>query len=52
MGQAKEEQTQLREELIKVLDELTYTKLAEDDKAFTENAAAVQKAVPLTIFVG
>lgn len=52
LSQAKEEQTSLREELIKVFDELTYTKLAEDDKNFVENAASLQKAIPLTIFVG
>ena len=52
LSQAKEEQTKLREELIKVLDELTYSKLAEDDKNFVENAGALQKAIPLTIFIG
>jgi len=52
LSQAKEEQTKLRDELIKVLDELTYSKLAEDDKNFVENAGALQKAIPLTIFVG
>ena len=52
LSQAKDEQSALREELIKVLDELTYTKLAEDDKNFVENAASLQKAIPLTIFVG
>ena len=52
LSQGKEEQQSLREELIKVLDELTYSKLAEDDKNFVENAGALQKAIPLTIFVG
>ena len=52
LSQGKEEQAALREELIKVLDELTYSKLAEDDKNFVENAGALQKAIPLTIFVG
>ena len=52
LSQAKEEQNSLREELIKLLDKLTYTKLAEDDKNFIENASALQKAIPLTIFVG
>ena len=52
LSQAKDEQTSLREELIKLLDELTYTKLAEDDKNFIENASGLQKAIPLTIFVG
>jgi hypothetical protein len=52
LSQAKDEQNSLREELIKLLDELTYTKLAEDDKNFMENASGLQKAIPLTIFVG
>ena len=52
LSQAKEEQTKLREELIKVLDELTYSKLAEDDKNFVEHAQGLQKAIPLTIFIG
>lgn len=52
LSQAKEEQGKLREELIGVLNELVYTKLAEDDKNFVENAGALQKAIPLTIFVG
>ena len=52
LSQAKEEQNALRDELIKLLDEMTYTKLAEDDKNFVENAGSLQKAIPLTIFVG
>ena len=52
LSQAKEEQTALREEMIKLLDELTYTKLAEDDKNFVESHAGLQKAIPLAIFVG
>ena len=52
LSQAKDEQTSLRDELIKVLDELTYSKLAEDDKNFVEAAGAIQKAIPMTIFVG
>lgn len=52
LSQAKEEQGKLREELIGILNELVYTKLAEDDKNFVENAGALQKAIPLTIFVG
>ncbi len=52
LSQAKEEQSGLRDELIKVLDDMTYTKLAEDDKNFVENAQGLQKGIPLTIFVG
>ena len=52
LSQAKEEQSGLRDELIKVLDDMTYTKLAEDDKNFVENAQGLQKGIQLTIFVG
>ena len=52
LSQAKEEQNALRDELIKLLDEMTYTKLAEDDKNFVENAGSLQKAIPLTIYIG
>ncbi len=52
LSQAKEEQDKLRTELKELLDQLTYSKLAEDDKSLAENVNAVQKAIPLKIFVG
>ena len=52
LGQAKEEQTALREELSKILDETTYNKLIETDKAMVENQNAIIKNSPLKIFVG
>ena len=52
LSQAKEEQDKLRTELKELLDQLTYTKMAEDDKNLAENVVGVQKAVPLKIFVG
>ena len=52
LGQAKEEQTALREELTKVLDETTYNKLIETDKTMVENQNAIIKNAPLGIFVG
>ena len=52
LSQAKEEQEKLRTELIELLDQLTYVKLAEDDKALAENVNSLQKAIPLKIFVG
>ena len=52
LSQAKEEQDKLREELKTTLDELTYAKLAEIDAAKIESIGAVQKKIPLTIFVG
>ena len=52
LSQAKDEQTGLREELNKQLDEMLYTKLAEADKGFVENTEAIVQKVPLKIFVG
>tara|TARA_Y100000592_G_C5478869_1_gene324107 strand:+ start:191 stop:1507 length:1317 start_codon:yes stop_codon:yes gene_type:complete len=52
LSQAKEEQDKLRTELKELLDQLTYTKMAEDDKNLAESVVGVQKAVPLKIFVG
>jgi len=52
LSQAKEEQTTLREELNKQLDEMLYSKIAETDKAMVENMDALVAKVPLKIFVG
>jgi hypothetical protein len=52
LGQAKEEQAALREELSKILDETTYSKLIETDKAMVDNQNAIVKNSPLKIFVG
>ena len=52
LSQAKEEQQALRDELKTVLDELTYPKLLETDKAMVDNAKAIVTETPLKIFVG
>ncbi len=52
LGQAKEEQTALKEELNKILDEITYSKLMEADKTMTENAKEIVADSPMGIFVG
>ena len=52
LGQAKEEQTALREELNKILDEITYSKIIETDKGMVENQNAIVANSPLGIFVG
>ena len=52
LGQAKEEQNALRDELKTILSEMTYDKLLETDKSMTENAIDVMSDVPLKIFVG
>ena len=52
LGQAKEEQTALRDELKTQLDEMTYPKLAEADKGRIDNTAGIMEKVPLKIFVG
>jgi hypothetical protein len=52
LSQAAAEQTALREELNKQLDEMLYTKLAEADKAFIDNTDAIIAKTPMKIFVG
>ena len=46
------EQTALREELNKQLDEMLYAKLAETDKAMVDNTDAIVAKTPMKIFVG
>jgi hypothetical protein len=52
LGQAKEEQAALKEELKKLLDETTYDKLIETDKNMVDNQNAIIQKAPLGIFVG
>ena len=52
LSQAAAEQTALREELNKQLDETLYSKLAETDKAFIDNTDAIVQKAPMKIFVG
>ena len=52
LSQAATEQTALKEELNKQLDEMLYSKLAETEKNMTENTDAIVKKVPMKIFVG
>ncbi|MAF26052.1 hypothetical protein CL634_10845 [bacterium] len=53
LGQAKEEQEKLREELKTTLDELTYKKLVEDAAGMAENTNKVNQTIPtLAIYRG
>jgi hypothetical protein len=52
LGEAEKEKTALRDELVKVLDELTYTKITETQASIAKNAAETMKYAPLPIFVG
>lgn len=52
LGQAKAEQDALREELKTTFDELTYTKLAENDAALSDNAEKLLSDIPAGIYVG
>jgi hypothetical protein len=52
LGQAKEEQSALREELKTTLAELTYAKMAESDAGMLENSQKALQQVPNYIFVG
>jgi hypothetical protein len=52
VSEAKTEQKELKDELLKVLDETTYDKLAEKDAAIADSAFKVNTTVPNLIFVG
>ena len=52
LGQAKEEQTQLKEKLAEMLKEVEYPALAKQDQELTDAATNVLKVTPLPIFVG
>ena len=52
IGQSKEEQNQLREELKTILDEMTYGKLMQGDAELVNNVSSIQEKIPLSIFVG
>jgi len=52
LAQAAAEQSALKEELNKQLDEMLYSKLAETDKAMIDNTEAIVGKAPLKIYVG
>jgi len=52
LSQAATEQSALREELNKQLDEMLYSKIAEVDKAMVDNTDAIVGKTPMKIFVG
>ena len=52
VSEAKDEQTNLREELKTVLDEMTYPKLAEQDSSVSDSAQNILKNIPPSLFVG
>lgn len=52
MTQSTEELDKLREELRTILDELTYSKMAETDAGIVENVNKIKQYIPKSIFVG
>jgi hypothetical protein len=52
LSQGKDEQEKLREELKTVLDELTYTKVAQGDAELSDAVNKVQERIPLLIYTG
>ena len=52
LSQATVEQKDLREELKKTLDELTYSKVAEGDSVMTKAINEIQQKIPMTVYVG
>ena len=52
ISQAREEQKTLREELQKVLDEMTYEKITEIQKNMVQNTRDAARAYPYFIYQG
>jgi hypothetical protein len=52
VSQGQTEQEKLREELKTVLDETTYTKIAQSDVELTDAINKVQERMPMRVFVG
>jgi len=52
LSQGQTEQEKLREELKTILDELTYTKVAQGDADLSDAINKVQERIPLLIFTG
>ena len=52
LSQAKEEQDALKEELVTILDEMTYKALAEQDAALMDAVDKVNSEIPLMIYQG
>jgi hypothetical protein len=52
LGQAKDEQDSLKEELKTILDEMTYKALAQQDAEMIEAIDKVQSQIPMMIFQG
>ena len=52
LGQAKDEQDALKEELKAILDEMTYKALAQQDAEMIEAVDKVQSQIPMMIFQG
>ena len=52
LSQAKDEQTALKEELVKILDEMTYKALAQQDSELIAAIDKVNSNIPMMIFQG
>ena len=52
LGQAKEEQEKLREELKTVLAEMTYAKIEEDQASMVKSANEILQTIPFGVYVG
>ena len=52
LAQAATEQDKLREELKKILDELTYSKVAESEAGMAESINKTQQKIPNLVYVG
>ena len=52
LSQAKEEQQQLRDKLMEILDQMTYSEITKTQNELSDAASNILKNIPLPIFVG
>jgi hypothetical protein len=52
MSEAKEEKKELKEELNKILDQITYHKLAEAEGKLSDDMQKINQKIPILIYTG
>jgi hypothetical protein len=52
MSEAKEEKKELKEELNKILDQVTYHKIAETEAKMSDDVQKVSQKIPVLIYTG
>ena len=52
MSEAKEEKKELKEELNKILDQITYPKIAETQAKMSDDMQKIEQKIPVLIYAG